>query len=403
MKTQIDIGGCTYCLIAGIWAGPDLRAVPFWLSRRLWRIARRPALLMVANWDSAAGYAWWLMESYWRVLAGLYSEPVIAYPSISIIPDAIAHSRAVCAEMDFTPTGSLLGQCRFIRAHRIGTVYLTDQPVRSWRYAIWRMAGVHTIITHDHTPGLRTAPSGIKRLAKTLLNRLPWIVADTALGATDFVRDRLIEVACMPIERCHTIPNGLPQLDVDPIDVRTEFDIPADRVILVSTGRAAPIKNLDFALRLVAAVQGVHFLHVGDGPDLPRLRALASQLGIADRVTWAGRRSDVPALLPGCDIAIQPSRGEVGYSLSILEYMRAGLPVIVPDNRSVCGATAHGVNGLIYREGDLQSARTALLSLAKSPALRLGLGGQGQIDIAERFSLEYAHARLRSVFSEMSR
>lgn len=397
MKNQIDIGTRTYCLIDGTWMGPDLRAVPFWLSRRLWRIARRPALLMAANWDSNAGYAWWLMESYWRVLAGLYSESIIAYPTISTVPDAIAQSRAVCAEVDFTPAGSLLEQCRFIRTHRIGTVYLTDQPVRSWRYAAWRMAGVRTIITHDHTPGLRTAPTGIKRLAKTLLNRLPWITVDMALGATDFVRDRLIEVACMPVKRCHTIPNGLPQLDVDPIDVRTEFDIPADRVILVSTGRVAPIKKLDFALRLVAAVKGAHFLHVGDGPDLPRLRALTAQLGIAERVTWAGRRSDVPALLPGCDIAIQPSRGEVGYSLSILEYMRAGLPVIVPDNRSVCGATVHGVNGLIYREGDLQSARTALLSLVQSPDLRRVLGGVGRIDVAQQFSLESAHARLREV------
>lgn len=42
MKTQVDLGGKTYCLIDGVWMGPDLRAVDRSLSRELWMMAATP-------------------------------------------------------------------------------------------------------------------------------------------------------------------------------------------------------------------------------------------------------------------------------------------------------------------------------------------------------------------------
>lgn len=352
-------------------------------------------LLMAANWNSGVGYAWWLMESYWKVLADHHSgHSIVAYPKITTIPTGIQASKAKPVEANFTLSANVIDQCRFIRAHHIKTIYLTDQPVRSWRYAVWRMAGARRIVTHDHTPGLRTRPAGLKRAVKALLNRLPFVTVDMAIGATEFVRDRLVNVACMPAHKCHAAPNGIPQMDVEPIDVRAEFGIPGDRLILVSTGRAAPIKNIEFALRLVAQADEVHFLHIGDGPDLDRLRGVAADLGIEDRVTWAGKRSDVPALLAGCDIAIQPSNGEVGYSLSILEYMRAGLPVMVPENPSVCGATEHGMTGVIY-SGE-QDAIDYLRGLAANSEVRKRMGRQAVAIVRDKFALDTAKSAVVS-------
>ena len=62
------------------------------------------------------------------------------------------------------------------------------------------------------------------------------------------------------------------------------------------------------------------------------------------------------SLLSSCDIGIQGSKGEVGYSLSILEFMSAGLATLVPDRPSTTLATAHMVTGLVYRPEDVPSA-----------------------------------------------
>ena len=352
-------------------------------------------LLLVANWPSDVGYAWWLMESYWAELARHHKgRTVLAYPKVTTIPKAIAEAPLEVIEADFTANGKVANQCALIKRLGVQTVYLTDQAPCRLRNVCWRRAGVRRIVTHDHTPGLRTTATGWRRALKATRARLPGYTADIAIGATELVRRRLVEVSCLPEARTRVVPNGLPPVTVAPKDVRAEFGIHSDRVILVTTGRAAAIKNVPFALRCIKQIPEAHLLHIGDGPELEAWQGLAKQLGVEHRVTWAGKRSDVAALLPSCDIAIQPSKGEVGYSLSILEYMRAGLPVIVPDNPSVCGATTDGVDGRIYREDDTTDAVACLRELVASPTLRREMGRNGQQAVRHRFSLAEAHARL---------
>lgn len=366
----------------------------------------KASLVLVANWDSDAGYAWWLMESYWRCLSLAYAPlcPVfLAYPSISKLPPAIQASPIACIELDFTKTdvNAVRAQAAFIHQHQVKTLYFSDQAFWHWRYLLFRLLGVRCIVVHDHTPGLRPAVRGIKRGLKQLIFRLPGLSANAVFGATSFVRQRAINVACVPPERCYSIPNGLPALSEDKkADVHTLFGIPRDRRILTSVARATVYKGIPFVLECLAqlvrerGVTDLHFLYCGDGPDLESFKRHAAELGIAEYVSFAGRRSDVSELLGGCHFAIQPSQGEVGYSLSILEYMRAGLPVIVPDNPSVCMATEDGINGLIYQEGNVESATNAIYKLIKSPETVSMLGKNAKQAVQEVFSLQVAHQKL---------
>lgn len=367
---------------------------------------RNASLVLVANWDSDAGYAWWLMESYWCALAQVYAKhgPVyIAYPSISKIPAAVQQAPATCVGLDFTRVDwtSLTRQIGFIKTNHVRTLYFSDQPFWHWKYLIYRWFGVGCIVVHDHTPGMRPAARGLKRFLKRIVFRVPWISANAVFGATPFVTRRAIDVACAPESMCYTVPNGLPPLTSESTaDVHSRFGIPVGRRILVSVSRATFYKGIQFVLNCLAVLvnkqecKNLHFLYCGDGPDLDRFKQLANNLGIADHVTFAGRRSDVSELLGGCHFAIQPSQGEVGYSLSILEYMRAGLPVIVPDNPSVCLATTDGVNGLIYKEGDQVSAIEAIHKLFSSPALAVSLGKNAKHSVQNTFSLQLAHQEL---------
>lgn len=362
----------------------------------------RPGILLVANWDSGVGYAWWLMESFWSKISQAYADQYrchLAYPSISRIPETVSAAPIQIHERDFRVRGArgLLGQLRFLRRHRIRVIYYSDHPALCAHYLLFRLAGVKSIVIHDHTPGKRTVPSGIKRWIKWALQRVPGLSADVQIGATEFVRQRLIEVGCAPAEKCFAVPNGIPLRDVVPLDVYAEFDIPRERRVFVTVARASRYKGIEFAMRSLAATgrDDWHYLLCGDGPDLDYFKTIARELNISAQVTFAGNRSDVPSLLLSCYAAFHPSSGEVGYSLSILEAMAAGLPVIVPNDPSVSGAT-NRLTGVIYN--DAADAVMAIVQLLDLRDYVQALGGRARDYVRERHSLEKTHALLLDAF-----
>ena len=352
----------------------------------------------MANWDSSVGYAWWLMESHWIAISRHYADHYqthLAYPSISDVPANIAAAPIAIHQQDFSfgGIGALREQLRFIRTHLIRTIYFTDRPAFSWRYLVYRAAGVQFIAIHDHTPGMRTSPRGLKRALKWMAQRMPGLAADVQIGASEFVRRRLIDVGCAPPEKCFCAPNGLPMQNFEPMDVHTEFGIPRHRKIFVTAARASKYKGIDFAMRALAATgrNDWHYLLCGDGPDLQRFRDIAAELRIEDQVTFAGTRPDVPNILLGCYAALHPSEGEVGYSLAILEYMRAGLPVIVPNNPSVTGATSR-LTGIIYK--NTQGAIQGILKLLKMPNYARSLGQHSREYVQTHHPIEKTHSAL---------
>jgi glycosyltransferase involved in cell wall biosynthesis len=371
----------------------------------------RPALLLVANFDSAVGYAWWLMESFWSVIADRYSDEervLLAYPRLTALPPVIASAPISPVEADFTRRGprALLAQLRLLREWRVRTMYLTDHPSASLRYALYRVAGVRWIIVHDHTPGNREAPVGLKRLLKMLVHRIPVLRASGVIGATEFVTRRHREVNQVTPGCSFTAANGLPDtLEERGVDVRGRFSIPSRRTILVGVGRASPVKGVATVLRAMAilvherGIQDVHYLYLGDGPQLTELRAQSQVLEIENWVTFAGQVQGVPTILPGCDIAIHASRGEVGYSLSILEFMRAGLPVLVSDDPSVSGVTVHGETGLHFRTGDPNSAADAIAELLGDNERRARMGVRAARVQRSRFRLANTHEQLLNAFA----
>lgn len=375
-------------------------------------MSTRQSLLLVANWDSGVGYAWWLMESFWVKLADQYCDDhlvLLAYPSITTLDSTIQSAPLKPIEQDFRGRNlsSLIGQCHFLRRNKVRLMYLSDWSTWSWRYLLFRLCGVRRIVIHDHTPGERTYPRGLKRRLKQVVNRIPWLTADGAIGATEYVRQRLKNVNCFPAGKCFAAPNGLPgpaeNDDPGQVSVKQLFSIPWERSIMVMTGRANRYKNVGFVIECVAELvragqRELHFLFIGDGPDLEAFKVQAESLGVADHCTFPGRRSDVPIILPGCDFAIHPSRGEVGYSLSILEYMQAGLAVIVPNNPSVCAATEDGFTGFVYQRDDLSSAVGAIRRLLQDATLRERLGRSARNDVLERYQLDAAHRALLAAF-----
>lgn len=349
------------------------------------------------------------MESFWLKINDELEQDyrtLIAYPSISVIPPNVELSSIGKTEFKFNLESikDIKSHYLFIKNNNVKVIYFTDRPTSHWSYAVLKLlCGVDKIIIHDHTPGQRTKPIGIRRLLKKIRSRLTFLSADTAIGATGYVQRRLIEVNCFPAQRSFAAPNGLPPLPQttdQPINIRGMLNLPEDTLIIVSTGRAHFYKGIAFALSVIAQLlqqelpRPIHYLYCGDGPDIDAARHMANDLNINHAVTFLGRTNKIPQILSECDIAFHPSKGEVGYSLSILEYMRSGLAVVLSNNPSVCEATSHKKNGLVYQDNNIESAVDAFEQLIFDDFFRHQLGDQGKVAIQNTYSLSNTHKKL---------
>jgi glycosyltransferase involved in cell wall biosynthesis len=122
------------------------------------------------------------------------------------------------------------------------------------------------------------------------------------------------------------------QATVDPGAVRAELGLPLDAFVIGHVGSFINAKNhtflVDIACEVAARDPHTWVLLVGDGPLSPAIRQQVAQVGLADRVVFAGTRSDVPQLMQGAmDVFVFPSLFE-GLGLVLVEAQAAGLPCV---------------------------------------------------------------------------
>lgn len=366
------------------------------------------SILLVANYEPNVGYAWWLMENYWRVIAELAQREqrpcILAYPVLDGAVPKLGSAPATLAQLDFSDTSlrGYLALLRLVRRFRVRSVYLTDQPYFDLRYALMRLCGVRRIVLHDHQPGDRDRVSIWKGALKRLIHLVRLFSCTQYVAVSAFVRERMIASAKVLPEKCVVVRNGIAlapsQVRGDEASIREEFGIASSAVVVALVSRAHPYKRIDFAVRCAAEIERrnpqskLHFLFCGDGPALPELRQLVDQLGVPRRFTLAGKRSDVRRILSECDVGMHPSRGEVGFCLAILECMAAGLPVLVPNIDSVRGATDHGNTGFVYEDESIESVLNYLFMLERDPDLRRRIGAAAQQVVHKEFDLEHTNA-----------
>jgi glycosyltransferase involved in cell wall biosynthesis len=244
---------------------------------------------------------------------------MVAFPKILEVSDALRSAPLVLKEKDIATGLRALDAdtLRFIRRNRVRTVYLTDRHYWSPAYALFRACGVKSIILHDHVPGERPTPGHLRLWVKRSRYRMKPAAANLYLGVSKFVRDRFTRIGGVPSELCTYVYNGVsPTPSRGLKDVREVFGLPHRARVVISVGRAHPYKGIPFILACAEELilgdnrEDVFFLHLGDGPELERLREEARSRGLAARFLLPGRRTDVPLLLPSCQMAFHASHGE---------------------------------------------------------------------------------------------
>jgi len=174
-------------------------------------------------------------------------------------------------------------------------------------------------------------------------------------------------------------------------DCRAELGFTVEDILLVYSGRLGPEKNIDFLLRAFAgaaeAVDLVHLLLIGGGPEEESLKKLSFQLGVSDRVHFLGmvEYDRMPRLLAMCDLFVTASVTEV-HPLSVIEAMASGLPALGIHSVGVGDTIEDGRTGILASEN--QAAFAAKMTrLCLDSSLRRKMGSAAR-KASEKYAIE---------------
>jgi glycosyltransferase involved in cell wall biosynthesis len=166
---------------------------------------------------------------------------------------------------------------------------------------------------------------------------------------------------------------------------------------LLSVCRLVPKKGIDVVLRALPQVGGdvpYRYRIVGDGPELPRLRAMARAAGL-DAVEFVGAKppSDVAAELAAADLFVlgartAPDGDRDGIPNALLEAMAAGVPVVASDAGGVAEVVEHRVTGWMTPSDDPRAFAAAIREAALDEALRRAIARRAHAEVRQRFSVD---------------
>jgi glycosyltransferase involved in cell wall biosynthesis len=237
--------------------------------------------------------------------------------------------------------------------------------------------------------------------------------ADRIVVNADAVRDWLVEEEAYDPSNIVVIRNGvdLTRFAGAPAGerLRHELHLPRHSRLVVVASRLTRLKGIECFLAAAAALKATHpdvrFLIVGETspPDpayLQSLERLTTELGVADRVTFTGRRSDIPAVLGAADVAVMPSLNEA-LSNVVLESMAAGAPVVATRVGGTPEALTDGATGLLIPPGDAGAIASAVSRLLDDRALACRLGRAARERITDQFSVERMVRATENLYAEL--
>ena len=198
------------------------------------------------------------------------------------------------------------------------------------------------------------------------------------------------------VSKRRVIPNGIDCSEFRPDAragalLRRELGIPAKRLLVGNVARAHPMKDHGGFVRMIGHllargfdVQGVI---VGAGHEAGVARGVAAELGISERITTAGPRDDMPAVVAGFDLYALSSAWGEAFPLSVAEAMACGVPAIVTDVGD-CGWLVGAGELVTPPRTPAAQAEAAARLLALSATARRQVGAHARRRIVEKFSLE---------------
>lgn len=257
-----------------------------------------------------------------------------------------------------------------------------------------RLAGVPCVHSEhgwdvDNLDGRAWKPLLLRRLHRPFIQQYIAVSRDLA---------RFLEQTVgVPRARVHCLHNGVDASRFHPSTQRERACLPEQfrdpaRVLFGTVGRLQDVKDQATLIRAFAALptsgrgSPPGLVLVGEGPLETRLKALAGELGVAERTVFLGPSDAIPEVMRALDVFVLPSLNE-GISNTLLEAMASGLPVLathVGGNRELF---EDGVEGRFFAPGDVSALTRAFTTLLDDVATRARLGAASRARVEAHFSL----------------
>ena len=224
------------------------------------------------------------------------------------------------------------------------------------------------------------------------------------VAISERVRRQLKQYYKVPDERIVTIPNGINLSRFNPENarsrdaVRHSFGVPRDLPLLLFVGSQYRLKGLEFAIRALAEMETKAMLLIVGADVAAPFKRLAEQLGVSDRVIFAGARSDLPTIYPAADAFVFPTLYET-FALVCLEAMASGLPVLASPVGGIEDYLRNGENGL-HINRDATEIAAKLDRLLSDRELHATLRAAG-IATAQKYAWEKVAQQYLSLFDEL--
>lgn len=275
-------------------------------------------------------------------------------------------------------------------------------------FRAWMLADLYAcvdpkvkLILHDHSGPIHDlkAPGWLGGLAAGLQRRLATRV-DAYICVSQAVAAHAQTIWQAPRDKTVVIYNPYDEVTITAEQrrqARHSLGIGPDQPVVLALGRLSEEKGHTSLIDAVACLRSQRqalprILIAGDGPLRSELEARIVRLELQQHIQLLGRRSDTADLLAAADVFVQPSRYEP-LSLSVLEAMSAGLPVIGARIGGIPDLIRDNDSGLLVPPNDATALAAALALLIDDEQLRQRLGDSAGRRVRRHFSPEQAVAQ----------
>jgi glycosyltransferase involved in cell wall biosynthesis len=265
------------------------------------------------------------------------------------------------------------------------------------------LAGVPVMVTTDH------GHDPWKRWWHIAFDRVLLRYTDLRIGVSQDVADAIRGCENPPPEKLAMIPNGVDpaKFEVPATErtrVRTELGITDDVPLVGAVGRFVEPKAfhvlIEAIAKLAATRPDVRLVLVGDGPLRAELERCAADLGVSDRVIFAGMRMDVPSVLAALDVFAMSSISE-GLPVVLLEAMASAKPIVVTRVGGIPEVVSDHEDALLVAPNNPLELATAIGALLADHALADRLGKQARTKVVAHYSVAASVRNLERVYQEL--
>ncbi len=299
---------------------------------------------------------------------------------------------------------------RFLKANPYDLVHThTSKAGFVGRLAAFR-AGIPAIVHTAHSFPFHEESGAVSSLVWRTLEQYAARCCHRIVTVSHYHRDWGLRWKIGGPEKIVAIPNGIPDVQRlirrDARQVRDELQISGAETVFLTPGRLFHGKGLEYLIDAAALLRPrfpdrpFRVVLAGDGPLRPALERRVMRAQLSGTVLFAGFRNDIPDLLNAADIVVLPSLHE-GMSISLLEAMSAGKPVVATSIGGNLEPVAHGEGALIVPVKNAAALAEAMGALMSDPRLAAEKAASALRLFRTGHTQELMSGRYRALYQEL--